>query len=282
MPENTEKLTPLEQMNQILSDKEAVIDAKLQKLEASKRELTEFQQELTLKVKEIQLAQEEITEERKKLADEWEKLQTAQKNLEVSMEKVLEEKVQLEQKNASELSRLLEEETGKGTEEEAFNLDALRQSIGMETKGKPVPNFGTEKTKAESETAKADTSEPQEPALPELFIQLEKEISKSYTKWNKLELFPERYCLEVGDREVRFFDAGEQSPVPYVQIVVFTQNARSSSRLLSSLTAAARVLPEWSIDTRENQIVCTMQFTAETKAAAVLKKCNDFIKNHLS
>lgn len=265
MEENKEFMSPLEQMNQLLSDKKTLIAAEMEKLTTAKQELLAFQKELQLKVVEIKAEQKEIKKEREELAKEWEKLREAQKNMESSMAQVLAEKVKLEQESMDDFKRILQDFAGDSdiqTGEGEFNLDELRKSIGLDT----VPG----------------PQEADENKIPELFVQLEKEISKSYSKWSKLELVPERYCLQFGDKEIRFFDSNDENQVPYVQIIVFARKAKMDNRLLGNLAGAARVVPEWGIGTEGSTIVCTMQFTRETKITAVLKKCNDFMKNYLS
>lgn len=274
MKTEMQNMSPLEQMNQLLSDKKALIAAEMEKVNSAKQELLDFQQELSVKVREIQIAQEEIKKEKEALANEWKKLDEAKKNLQTSMEEVLEEKVKQEAKSLEELKKNLEE-TDKtdalNSSMPEFNLNQLRQSIGID-----VVNTETTNTVVETNV------EAPKVVIPELFQVLEKEITKSYSKWTKLELLPERYCLQFGEREIRFFDVSDDNKLPYVQIIVFTRNSKSDNKLLSTLTNAARVAPEWSINTEDNKIVCTMPFTSETKASAVLKKCNEFIKNYLS
>lgn len=272
MAESTPTLSSLEQMNQLFTKKEALINEKLEKLETSKKELEVFQEELLQKAQEVKEQQEALKQEKADLAREWDKVHEAKENLEKAMEQILEAKILQEQKSLLDLETMLSEDDSAVNDEvktDTFNLDALRASIGIDTMSSISMNAEKKETVLEMK-------------IPELFKQLEKEIGKSYPKWTKLELLPERYCLQFGEKEIRFFDANEENPIPYLQIIVFTRNTKNDSRLLSNLAGAARVAPDWSINTEDNKIVCTMQFTYETKLSAVLKKCNDFIKNYLS
>lgn len=267
-------MSPLEQMNQLLSDKKALIAAEMEKVRVAKQELLEFQKELSEKVKEVQIAQEEIKKEKAALAIEWQKLEETKKNLQTSMEEVLVEKVKQEAKSLEEFQKSLEGTSALDVmdlQKDEFDLNALRQSIGIDVVNTTPNNVAAETV------VKEPTVE-----IPELFQVLEKEITKSCPKWTKLELLPERYCLQFGEKEIRFFDVSESNKLPYVQIIVFTRNTKSDNKLLSTLTSAARVTPEWSVNTKDNKIVCSMPFSSETKVSAVIKKCNEFIKNYLS
>ena len=273
MPENTENISPFEQMKKILSDKEKAIDAKLEELTMKRKEWEAFQKEVLQKAQEVKEAQEAIQKEKKEIAIEWDKIRETQENLQKSMEEVMAERVLQEQKSLSDFVKSLEDDVfadGLTSKEGEINLDDLRKSVGIEVSTKksiqPPPVI----------------DEVLEDKIPDLFVKLEKEITKSYSRWTKLELLPERYCLQFGEKEIRFFDSNEKNKVPYVQIILFTQNSRTYNRMLSNLAGVARVVPEWSINTNDNKIVCTMQFTNETKVSVVLKKCNDFMKNYLS
>ena len=269
--ETVETLSPFEQMKKILSDKEAVINTKLEELESKKREWEQFQKEVLLKAKEVQEAQADIQKQKEEIAAEWEKIREAQDNLKLSMDEILAERVQQEQRSLSDFVKSLETQGClEDSPHEEISLDELRKSVGIEV----VPQQASGSLNVEELETQIK--------IPELFLQLEKEITKSYTRWTKLELLPERYCLQIGEKEIRFFDASENNKVPYVQIIVFTRNSKNDNKLLSNLAGASRVVPEWSVSTEDNNIVCTMPFTKETKVTAVLKKVNDFIKNYLN
>lgn len=293
MKESQEKISPLEQMNQILSDKEAVIDSKLEQLKTYRKELTDFENQLKEKVSEVQKAQFEIASEKEAIQKAWDEIHVYEKNLETTMEQVLAEKVLMEQRSMSDLKKMLEEDdvlcidpkselqefTKASHHSEEFDLNLLRRSVGID-----VPDFGTNEQAVTEEPDISDTVETtkEEIFIPEVFIRMEKEITKSYPKWTKLEMVPERYCVQFGEKEIRFFDASEETKVPRVEIIVFRKNARTDRRLQGNIAGIERVATDWSISTEENQIVCTMHFTADTKASVVLKKCNEFIKKHLN
>lgn len=263
-------MTPLEEMNRILSEKEKKIDEKMQALKNYKQELRAFESQLSEKVKEVKQAQEEIKVEKERLKKGWEELKASEKQLESSMSQVLAEKVQIEEKNLLELDALLEQE-----QPSEFHLDDLKQSVGI------VPNFGTEEEK-KGESDKERKEQEKGKQIPEIFLELEKEIQKSCPKWEKLELLQERYCLQNKDKEIRFFDVDTENPVPRVEIIVFRKNAKNDRRLQSNIASIGRVALDWNIVTEENQMICIMQFSPETNPSVVLKKCNEFIKNYLA
>ena len=271
MADNTETLSPFEQMKKILSEKEEAVNSKLKELDAKRRDWEEFQKEVLEKAKEVQEAQVAIQKEKDAIEDEWDKIREAQENLKQSMDEILAERVLQEQRNLDDFVKSLDTQVSvDNSKAEEISLDELRKSVGIDVL--PKPAITVEDTKLDQTQI----------AIPELFIQLEKEIKKSYSRWTKLELLPERYCLEVGNKEIRFFDISEENKVPYVQIIVFLRNSKNDNRLLSNLAGASRIVPEWSINTEDNKIVCTMQFTQETKISTVLKKCSDFMKNYLN
>lgn len=279
MLEDMEGLSPLEQMNQLLSEKEKKLDKKLQELKNYRRELRNFENQLSEKAAKVKQAQEEIRAEKEEVKKSWEALKAYETKLEVSMSEVIAEKVQMEQKSLSELDMLLEDDSWLTGEQESvnFQLDALKESVGI------VPDFGTD-PEEEKQTAKESKEKEKEKTnpIPKIFLEMENEIQKSYPKWAKLELLPERYCLQHKDKEIRFFDADAENPVPRVEIVVFRKNARNDRRLQANIAGIGRIAMDWNITTEENQLVCIMQFAPETNPAVVLKKCNEFMKNYFA
>lgn len=263
MSEDTKHLSPIEQMNLLFSEKEKKIDEKMQELKVYKQELRKFEQQLSEKAAEVKQAQDEISAEKERLKRGWEELKAGEKKLEISMSQVIAEKVQIEEKNLSELDALLTDEDVSD-----FHMDALKKSVGI------VPDSGT----GPEEEKKGENPNP----IPAIFLAMEKEIEKSCSKWEKLELLSERYCLQYKDKEIRFFDVDAENPVPRVEIVVFRKNARNDRRLQANIAGLERIAPEWNIVMEENQLVCIMQFAAETNPSVVLKKCNEFIKNYFA
>ncbi len=286
MPEKDIQLSPLEQMNRILSEKEAVIDKKMEELKNYRQELDTFEGKLAQKVLEVQKEQEQIKKEKNDIEKRWKELENHEAQLQLSMSKVLEEKVYLEERSRADLEKALGSDGfGKaGKAADGFDLSVLGRSIGIE-----MPESGTGESEIKKSAGCASGCEKEsvpksgtiQPEIPEIFLKLEKEIVKTYSKWTKLEMIPERYCVQNGDKEIRFFDTERKYGTPRVEIIVFRKNARTDKRLMGNIAGIERVAPDWSINAEENQLVCMMQFTADTKPSMVLKKCNDFIKNHL-
>lgn len=257
-------LSVLEQMKQILQDKEAAIDKKKSELEAYEGELKELEKELMEKLEKLEAEKELRIEEEKRIEKRWDEIRTYENDLQKRMEMVLAEQVNIEKRSKDILLKELE-----GTQEEKnerLDIGSLRARMN---KGE----LSEEKVETVVEEVKDD--------IPELFRRIEKEIEKSYEKWTLLELVPERYCLEAGTRnaskEIRFFIVEDSAKV---NIVVARKNAKADRKTQSDIVSIARVEPEWNITAEDNSIVCSFPFPLNTEVSLVLKKCNDFIKNH--
>lgn len=255
--------SPIEQMNQLLFEKENIINQKKAELESYMIELKTFEGELVQKTKELQNWQKRLEKEEIKIKEKWDEIKAFEENLEKSTNEILDEKVKLEQMNKERLMSELKTDSSSGSDSR-LDLNDLRMSIGIAISEQVVEN---------EEKQLIDE-------IPELFRKLEKEINKSYSKWNLLELVPERYCLEIGDKEIRFFEADRKNSLPYVQIIVARKNVKTDRRLQNNLIGIERVAPEWKLDVKDNQIECTMYFSKETNVSILLKKCNDFMKTY--
>lgn len=258
-------ISAIEQMNQILFEKENVINKKRLELENYMAELKKFENELVQKTKDIQIWEKRLKSEEQKLKEKSKELQNFEEKLQDSTKEILAEKVKIEQLNKERLEAELKDNNYMENDTR-LDLNSLRTSIGI-----IVPE---EKGKVNNEVTTTDQIDP----IPDLFRKLEKEIKKSYSKWSLLELVPERYCLEIGDKEIRFFEAN--NTLPYVQIIIMRKNAKTDRKLLNSIIGIERVAPDWRLEVKDNQVECTMFFSKETSASIVLKKCNDFMKTH--
>lgn len=256
--------SPIEQMNQLLFEKENIINQRKAELESYMIELKTFERELVAKTKELQNWQKRLEKEENKIKEKWDEIKIFEENLAKSTDEILAEKIKIEQMNKERLMSELEVDTSDESNTR-LNLNDLRTSIGIE-----VP----EQVEEVKEEQPVDV-------IPELFRKIEKEINKSYSKWTLLELIPERYCLEIGDKEIRFFEADKKNSLPYVQIIVTRKNAKIDRRLQNNLIGIERIAPDWKLDVKDNQIECTMYFSRETNVSILLKKCNDFMKTHL-
>lgn len=297
--ESTQTSTVLDQMNQILDEKEAIIDEKQKKLELYQKELKLFENQLVSKTNDLKKEQLRIEEEHRKLEKRikeenekidmrWSELHEYEANAQNSMEKILQEKLKLEEQSKEKLKEELDEYSFISSSENDFNLEALRSSVGLSNDSSTVSTTmeaeeDAVKSKKEDlpkvEEKKVDEATADE--IPKFFRMLEKEITKNYPKWNMIEILPERYCLEVSSRpskEIRFFitEGGAR-----VDVVMQRKNAKNDRKAQNDVISLARVEPDWNITTEDNSIVCGFDFPINTEVSFVLKKCNDFIKTHL-
>lgn len=303
--ETENKASALEQMNRILAEKEALIEVKMDGLKKTRQELETFASQLKEKTNELHRDQEKLKQDKKdfekqkrieeeKIEARWREIQIFEENLQKSMEEVLAEKVRLESLSKEKLEMELKKNDTFDSSIADLDLDELRQFVGID-----VPVIVNENDNEEAdeedheeviEAASANQSDAESmesedgesvSEIPQLFLALEKEIEKSYSKWSKIELLPERYCLEINTRqskEIRFFitDKG-----PQVDIVVPRKGARMDRKLQSDVVALSRIEPEWHILAEDNRIVCSLRFKEDTQVGMLLKKCSDFINAHV-
>lgn len=254
----------MEQMIQIIKDKEAAIEKQKSELEDKKSELKELLAEINEKLEKLEEEKEFRVKEEKRIETRREEIRTLEADLQKRIEMVLAAQINNEERSKALL--LKELEVSKEENDGLLDVASLRARMN---KGE----VSEEKVETVVEEVKDD--------IPELFRRIEKEIEKSYEKWTLLELVPERYCLEAGTRnaskEIRFFIIKGEG---LVNIVVARKNAKADRKTQSDIISIARVEPEWKITAEDNSIVCSFTFLLNTEVSIVLKKCNDFIKNH--
>lgn len=277
----------LDQMNQILAEKEALIDKKKQDLIDYRKELEGFEAELTERTKELQAGQKKLLEdkasfeefrrtEENRIDERWKELQVYEENLKKSMEEVLQEKVILQSKSVEQLEKELEDESTSLKSGEKMDLNALRESVGIpvvETVVKTIePDVKPVTEELEIEVPKV---------VPEMFSAIQSEVEKAF-KMQKpfvLEKTPERLCMKLGVRELRVFD---KSPYPELNLVVNHKNAKNDSKLQRLITTVARTNPDWMFETEDNQLVCRLYFKHDETPKVLVKKikeCIDVIEN---
>lgn len=265
----------LEQMNQILADKERVIDEKRIALQKEMDELKAYENELVQKTLELKSAQEALENEKQELAARWEKVEEYEKNLEASMSKVLEEKVNQELKNKEILEKELAV-TVPETKEEKLDLNKLRASVGI-----PVAVTETEVVQENTVDEKKEAEESEEKKrLSEVISRIEVEAAKVYREPKNyvLEVTPWMLCMQIGNKEMRVFVKEDGSPCE-VHVVVSHRNAESDTKLKKKFPLWQREIPDWEFVTTANQLVAKMFFTPDTDAKVVVSKVKECIKN---
>lgn len=274
MAEENEKIYEhFNQMNQLLEERENAIEKKLSTLRKYESELKAFEKEVTLAVADIEKSKQRLKKEEEKIASKWDEVLAYEKNLKRTMESVLEEKLAVEEKSRQLLYKELEETTAE--EYEPLNIEELRKRIHA-----PVEEENSVSLQEDIKDAEEDNKVIENDPIPEIFRVLEKAIEKNYGKWTKIELLPERYCLEIGSRpskEIRFFI---KDNLVQVEIMISRKNARADRKTQSEIVNISRVETDWNIIAEENSIVCSFVFTEKTKVSLVLKKCSDFIKTY--
>lgn len=281
MAEENAKST-LAQMNQILAEKEAVIDKKKQELISYRKELDDFEAELVKRTNDLKEAQEKLSEEQrafklykqseeKSIEERWSELRSYEENLEKSMEEVLEEKLLLQSQSVEQMEKDLEKDISLSHTSEQLNLNKLRESVGI-PKVEPL----TVKAEEPMIQKKEDIEEVVQKSVPEMFNLIQTEVEKNF-KMQKpfvLEKTPERMCMKLGTRELRVFD---NNPYPELHLVINWKNAKSDTKLQRVITSAARTIPDWQFEAELNQLVCRLLFKADEPTKNLIKKIKECI-----
>lgn len=279
--------TTLDQMNQILAEKEALIDKKKLELLDYRKELESFESELVKKTKELQDEQQKLREEKtsfeeyrrteeNRIDERWKELQTYEENLKNAMEEVLQEKVKLQSKSVEQLEKELEDESTSLKNDEKINLNTLRESVGLPV-AEPLVKTDEPVVAPQMEVIKTEIPK----VVPEMFNTIQAEVEKAF-KMQKpfvLEKTPERLCMKLGVRELRVFD---KLPYPELHLVVNHKNARNDTKLQRMIASAARTNPDWMFEAEENQLVCRLPFKQDEAPKVLVKKikeCIDVIEN---
>lgn len=278
MTENQGNLSPLEQMNRLLSEKEAVIDVKLEELKQYRQELTEFESQLAQKAAEVKRAQKELAAEKESIKNRWDELREYEKNLEASMSEVLAEKVLIEQRSMSDLEKMLKrdellQETAASSE---FDLNALKQSVGID-----VPNFGTSPETEKEELAENEDIE-EENTIPSIYALIQSEVTRKFKSPKPYVLEETKLCLcmQLGSRELRVFDNGidETDTRPVMHLIIGHKNAKNDSKLQRKIVSLARILPDWDFETKENQLTCIYYYEKQQDAKTLISKLKECIE----
>lgn len=269
----------LDQMNELLAEKESVIDRKKQELVEYRSSLESFETDLVAKTKELQEEQEKLREEkttfeRYKLSEEnrieerWEELKAYEANLQKSMEEVLKEKLVIQSLSREKLEKELEETASIQTSSMQLDIDMLRKSVGIDLPDK-TPEKGAESTMTVIVGSQTEIK-----PIPEMFVKIQEEVKKSFKIHNPyaLELNSERLCMKIGAMELRVFDAKD---FPELHLVISHKNAKSDSKLQKTTASLARVLPDWAFDIDVNQLVCRRRFEHSENAKNLIKSAKD-------
>ncbi len=274
MGENKEYLSPLEEMNEILTRKEAVIDSKLEELRNYHKELKEFENQLSEKAAEVKKAQDEVALEKERINQKWDEIHSYEESLQTSMAHVLAEKVELEKRSVSDLESLLnsEEILEEQSVSSNFNLNALRQSVGID-----VPKYSAEDASQEKHIETVV-----EEVVPEIYKEIQQEILKKFRspKPYVLEESNQFLCMQIGTRELRVFDNGvdEKNPRPVIHLIIGHKNARNDSKLQRKLASLGRVLPDWDFLPMENQLLCMYYYEKNQDAKSLISKLKECIE----
>lgn len=244
MSDGENKLTVLEQMNQLLAEKEKNYREKEEKLEERAQKLKEFEKQLLAKGEELKAQMLQIEAEKRELERRNQELQTYAENLEEAMSQVMKDKLEIE--SSEKKTQELEWEDDK--------LNDLTAALGL--------------NQDVAETQKA----------PDMYKKMQKLIKRRYSTWSILEATQEHLCIEAGDKEIRIF---EGQPISEVHVIWFVKNAKNNKQLNAKIVGISRVAPEWAIRAEENQVVCIFQFSKSLSEENVLNKVNDFISTHL-
>ena len=262
--EETVQKSALEQMNEILIDKEKVIDRKREELDAYMTELKGFETELMQKTQELQAWQERLKESETQLNKKWEELRTFEANLQNTTNEVLQEKVKLEQLNKERLESELQTTNTLGIGAR-LDLNSLRSSIGIAVQEPVVPHVPDVKEETPTDE------------IPEFMLHIQEEFEKAFPQPKNyvIETKPELFCMKIGDKELRVFN---KEPLAELHIVVNHKNAKNDSKLQRKLTLLARSTSDWVFEPEDNHLVCKMYFTKETKPELIINRCKEGIK----
>lgn len=279
MEENKEFMSPLEQMNQLLTEKEKVINAKMNELKTYRMELNEFEKQLSQKAAEVKRAQEENALENGRIKKKWEEIKTYEKNLEASMAHIMMEKVELEKRSMSDLENFLDSSNVplEKNPTAGFDLNALRQSVGID-----VPDSGTKDTAIYEESLEEPEQAGMEETVPEIYGAIQQEVLKKFRspKPYVLEETKQFLCMQIGTKELRVFANGvdERHPQPVIHLIITHKNTRTDTKLQRKLASLGRVLPDWDFETGENQLTCIYYYEKTQDAKSItgkLKECID-------
>ena len=262
--EETVKKSALEQMNEILIDKEKVIDKKREELDAYMVELKNFENQLVQRTQELQAWQLRLEKNERNLNAKWEELRTFETNLQNTTNQVMQEKVKLEQLNKERLESELQMNNSIGNDTR-LDLNSLRASIGIDVQEVDVSKVQDVKEEAPVEE------------IPEFMLRIQEEAEKAFPQPKNyvIETKPDVFCMKIGEKELRVFN---KEPLPELHIVVNHKNAKNDSKLQRKLALLARSVPDWVFEPEDNHLVCKMYFTKETKADLVISRCKECMK----
>lgn len=283
MVEESKHLTPLDQMNQILAEKEAVIEKKKKELVDYRKDLEAFETELTKKTQEVKMAQDKLKDEEiafqqykqneeNRIDERWKELQIYEDNLKNSMEAVIKEKVTLQTKSREQLEKELDDETSTSNQSMRMDLNALRESIGIQT-----VEVDEKKLQQSVDLTPEIQKSVVQKSIPKMFDNIQTEVVRVF-KMQKpyvLEKTSELMCIKLGARELRVFD---KVPYPEIDLVFNYKNAKSDSKLQRLITSAARTTPDWMFETEVNQLVCRLLFTHDEDPKVLIKKIKECIE----
>lgn len=271
----------LDQMNEILAQKEAVIDKKKRELVEYRNSLEIYEKELIAKTEELQRGQNTLQEEKdsfnayklseeKRIDERKIELKMYEENLQKSMEEVLKEKLIIQSLSTEKLEKEIEETASLQTSSAQLNVDMLRKSVGIEV--------AESKQSKELEQVKTVIVEQQAviKPIPEMFMNIQEEVKKVFKvqKPYAVELSSERLCMKIGAMELRVFD-NEEPKFPELHLVISHRNAKSDSKLQKITTSLSRVMTDWIFDIEVNQLVCRRLFDRNEEAKVIVKSAKD-------
>lgn len=292
MEQNENGKSALAQMNQILADKEALIDKKKKDLADYRQELGVFEAELSQKTKELQEAQEKLRadeeafriykqSEEEKIAERWNEIKVYESNLQKSMEEVLSEKVRLEAQSVELLEKELLEQDEAGLLNEGLNLSALRHAVGIEAEVAQAETGNQEEETEVSESEISSESRDKEqvvqqthPVTPELFINLQKDVEKQFKSKRPyvIDMTPELLCMKIGSIELRTYN---EKPYPKLHLVVNYKNANTDAKLQKKIGLLGRVIPDWRFITESAYFVAEFYIEKPNDTKAIVSKVKE-------
>ena len=280
-----ERPSAIAQMEEVLIDKEKIINQKLEELNSTKATLEEFKAKLMQKVNELKAEQEafaqekaefeaHVTAENERIDAAWVEIHEYEEKLKISTDEVLAEKVKFEMLQKERLEQELKADIPYVAPIE--NLSELAAMVGIDMEmsidTKELENV-TENIVVEDTNANFE----EENKTSKWFDDFKSVAEKMFTgpKNYVIEITEEHFCMQIGEKELRIFN---KEPLPEAHIVVNRKNAKNDAKLQKRLPLLSRAIPDWTFEAEANHLICKMYFTNQTNTELVLTRCKECIE----
>lgn len=275
-----------QKMNAVFQEREALYQKREREIKEYKEELRQIeaeilgkQEKLAREWKDLKAEREKLAREREKLDEERKELEAYRENISGEMERILQEKLDLQDmKNERLRQEGLEEARMLKRSREAMESmkqtppHAREEAEGLEGRTQPEPERIREAAEEAGQGEEPDkTGEADEPEKPlSLLQQFAKKAAEKFPEGKALEITDEAFCMGIGDKELRILMQNPPS-------AVILARREKSKNLMKGINQFNLIQEEWEFSYQNNCLQCRMPFTEATSADVVLQKSEDAI-----